>query len=127
MIKRIVHAFNVARAALHEHAKRVARSPEWPRVEKQALAAHPACEACGSTVRRQVHHCQPFHLHPELELDLSNLIVLCMGANECHLKIGHGDNFRAYNPAVRADAAEAMAHPDRFAELALKAKRARLT
>jgi hypothetical protein len=47
---------------------------------------------------------QPFHLKPELELDLKNLIVLCMGPNECHLLLGHGDNFKKYNPYIAADA-----------------------
>jgi hypothetical protein len=56
----------------------------------------------------QVHHVKPFHLLPELELDESNLISLCMGPNECHLFIGHGDSFRCYNPNVREDAEKFM-------------------
>jgi hypothetical protein len=49
-----------------------------------------------------VHHVLPFHLKPELELDPSNLITLCSSLDKnCHLDIGHGDNFRAYNASVR--------------------------
>ena len=44
-----------------------------------------------------------FKHDPALELDPKNLIVLCMGPNECHLLIGHGDNFKLYNPYVAAD------------------------
>ena len=43
-------------------------------------------------------------MHPELELDPNNLITLCMGENSCHLDIGHGGSFRAYNQDVLDDA-----------------------
>jgi 5-methylcytosine-specific restriction endonuclease McrA len=49
----------------------------------------------------QVHHKKPFHLHPELELDPANLVTLCMtSSNECHLRIGHSGDFKAYNAAL---------------------------
>jgi hypothetical protein len=48
----------------------------------------------------QVHHILPFHLNPQLELDPSNLITLCMGKLECHLIIGHGGDYKDYNPSV---------------------------
>jgi len=53
------------------------RSPKWHKVEKEHLAKEPACQWCGATVKVQVHHVKPFHLHPELELDPSNFITLC--------------------------------------------------
>lgn len=74
------------------------RSSKWPVVEREFLARTRACEACGSVTKLQVHHVLPFHLHPDRELDPSNLVALCMGRNACHLLIGHGDNFRAYTP-----------------------------
>jgi len=77
------------------------RSPHWPKVEKAHLAAHPACDACGAHMHLQVHHVSPFHLHPELELDDANLVTLCMDSNRCHLLIGHGDNWKQYNPNLR--------------------------
>lgn len=81
------------------------RSDAWPEVEKTHLRLYPTCAACASKVRLNVHHKKPFHLDPNLELDPRNLITLCMDpAAECHIKIGHGDNFRAYNPNVDRDA-----------------------
>lgn len=77
------------------------RSPKWPEVQRAFLVKHVSCEACNSTTRLQVHHKLPFHLRPELELDEGNLVVLCMGRNACHLLLGHGDDFRAYNPAIK--------------------------
>ena len=64
---------------------------------------HPTCAACGSNKRLQVHHIQPFHLYPELELEPTNLITLCMDISECHLLLGHGDNFRMFNPDILND------------------------
>jgi 5-methylcytosine-specific restriction endonuclease McrA len=104
MISLIKHTVNVVKAVVREHSKRLTRSSKWSGVRKAALINQPCCAACGSTSLLQVHHMQPFHLHPELELDQRNLIVLCMGKNECHLLLGHGDNFKKYNPYIAADA-----------------------
>lgn len=83
-----------------------ARSHEWPKVEKAYLAMHPVCELCGSKKRLNVHHKKPFHMHPELELDMTNLITLCesgvLGKN-CHLLFGHLGNFKSVNPEVVDD------------------------
>ena len=53
-----------------------------------------------------MHHVVPFNEKPELELDESNLMVLCMGDDECHLFIGHGGNYDFWNPQVRLDVEE---------------------
>ena len=103
------------------------RSSHWRIVRKEHLAQFPTCQACGAKWLLNVHHMRPFHLHPELELDLANLITLCM-VNECHLLIGHGDDFKAYNPDVAADAASVLAAADRKAAIkalapTVKAKR----
>lgn len=93
----------MARAAPHDHAP---RSGKWPRVRAAHLADHPACAACGSRKDPQVHHVQPYHLFPELELEPSNLITLCgPGGHNCHLAYGHSMDYHAYNPHVREDAA----------------------
>ena len=84
------------------------RSSKWPGVEHAHLKQFPTCAACGSAKHVQVHHMRPFHLHPELELDPNNLISLCMD-NDCHIYIGHGDDFKAYNPNVKEDAAKVFA------------------
>lgn len=56
-----------------------------------------------------VHHKVPFHIAPELELEESNLITLCMSEDRhCHLLIGHGDSFKAYVPDVEGFSKEAL-------------------
>jgi hypothetical protein len=83
-----------------------ARSPQWPAVRAQHLLKEPACILCGATTSLQVHHIRPFHIHPELELQDSNLATLCTGNNtiNCHVRFGHLDNFKdKWNPLIRED------------------------
>lgn len=100
------------------------RSSHWAAARKAHLALFPTCAACGATKRLNVHHVRPFHLHPDLELDPTNFITLCMTL-DCHLLVGHGNNFRAYNPDVRADAALVLASTDKAATLKEVAKTAK--
>lgn len=79
------------------------RSSHWPKVERDFKSKNPVCAACGSKKKLNVHHVKPFHLYPQLELDENNLITLCMDRNECHIKLGHGGDWKAYNPNVRKD------------------------
>jgi len=57
----------------------------------------------------EVHHILPFHIHPEKELDPSNLITLCEkkdnGVN-CHLLFGHLGSFKSLNAFVVKDSHE---------------------
>ena len=80
------------------------RSGKWQTLRKQVLAEETTCTACGGTEDLVVHHCVPFHMDREKELDKDNLIVLCE-KNNCHLLIGHLASFRSYNKHVRIDAA----------------------
>lgn len=83
-----------------------ARSNLWPAVRQQHLLLQPACAVCGKTASLEVHHIRPFHLHPELELDPTNLITLCeskKGGVNCHLFFGHLGNFKSFNVTVLAD------------------------
>ena len=103
------------------------RSPHWHKVEKDVLSKNPVCASCGTTDKLQVHHMRPFHLYPELELDESNLIVLCMEKeHECHLKLGHGDDWKAYNPNVKKDVATVHGNVKLLNETAELAKKDRL-
>jgi 5-methylcytosine-specific restriction protein A len=102
-----------------------ARSPKWPHVEKLHLKLEPVCAACGSSKKLNVHHKRPFRLFPQLELDLNNLITLCMD-KECHIKIGHGGNFKDYNPDVAEDAAKVLANQSLFEEVVADAEKKRL-
>lgn len=121
MFKAIKHGINLFRHTVRDIGVSAKRSDKWPTVEKHFREAHPTCAACGGKDRLNVHHCMPFHLDPAKELDPNNLITLCMGEKECHLHIGHGGSFKQYNPNVRKDAAEALAHPNKFNEIVKEA------
>jgi 5-methylcytosine-specific restriction endonuclease McrA len=114
MLKTIVHGMNLIRNRFRDVGVSAKRSDKWPTVEHHFRAEHSTCAACGGKHRLNVHHVMPFHLDPSKELDPTNLITLCMGEKECHLHIGHGGSFKQYNPNVRKDAAEALAHPKKF-------------
>lgn len=118
------HVFRVVHSVLRESFKK--RSPEWPKVRKAHLETHPACTACGKTKRVQVHHVDPYHLNPAKELDPTNLLSLCMGVKECHLRIGHGDDFKAYNPMVLRHAKTALEKPEHREAIEGEAKTIRL-
>jgi 5-methylcytosine-specific restriction protein A len=78
------------------------RSPKWRAVEKKAVQDHPFCAASGVTHDLQVHHKVPFHTHPELELEPTNLIVL---NRTYHLIVGHLGDWKSWNVDVERDAA----------------------
>ena len=106
MLNFLRHAYRVAQSVVREHQKARRRSPKWVEVRREHVQKFPFCAACGDRERLQVHHVEPYHLRPDLELDRSNLLTLCMGPSECHLRLGHGDDFDAYNPAIRRHARE---------------------
>lgn len=83
-----------------------ARSNQWPKVRKAHLARNPNCAVCGGNKVIEVHHKQPFHLNPELELEPTNLITLCEeGKNGivCHRAIGHLGSYQSININVDED------------------------
>jgi hypothetical protein len=92
-------------------APTIKRSPKWPTVRAAHIKKHGKCAACGSTKTLEVHHIEPFHLNPDLELDPKNLITLCESTSNgviCHLFIGHSGDYKAYNPEVLVDAKIAL-------------------
>lgn len=85
----------------------LSRSGHWPVIRKQHLEKNPTCAVCGGKDKLEVHHMRPFHLHPDLELELSNLITLCESEKNginCHLLMGHLGNFKSFNIHVVEDA-----------------------
>lgn len=101
----ITHLINVAQG---KHPMAATRSDHWPKVRLEHLEKEPVCAVCGGSEHLEVHHRLPFHLHPELELDPTNLITLCEaghGGINCHLAIGHLGNFHSFNADVIADSA----------------------
>jgi 5-methylcytosine-specific restriction endonuclease McrA len=76
-------------------------------VRRAHLAKHGECAVCGETREHllNVHHKKPFHLHPELELEPTNLITLCEEPHKnCHLWVGHLGHWRSWNEHVERDA-----------------------
>lgn len=85
------------------------RSSQWPTLRDAHIKANPFCIVCGKTKGLEAHHIRPFHLHPELELDPTNLVTLCTQNQtiNCHLRFGHWGNFMTkYNPTIKEDAAK---------------------
>ena len=90
----------------------VRRSAHWSAVRNRVVTEAGCCAGCGSTVKLEVHHIKPFHVAPELELEPSNLIVLCETPGmDCHLRLGHGGDWRRVNTNVRDSAALLRANP----------------
>jgi hypothetical protein len=82
------------------------RSRDWSAVRARHLQQHGVCAVCGTAKDLQVHHIKPFSRNPDLELEPSNLVTLCVsnywGFN-CHLLIGHGGSWRYENTNVLED------------------------
>lgn len=82
----------------------VPRSSQWSSIRRDFLILNNKCEVCGKKKSflkpLNVHHIQVFHLHPELELDPQNLIVLCP---EHHLLFGHLMDWKSWSESVRID------------------------
>lgn len=111
----------------HQRTQGKKRSPKWRKFCKGFLKGK-VCAACGKADGLQLHHIQPFHLFPERELDETNVIPLCSGPGDtdCHLMIGHGNNFKAYVPIVDALAERAKLHPEERPIILEKAKKLRV-
>jgi hypothetical protein len=97
----VVHWIRVKFSKLREKGKRKLYVG-WDKLRDEHLDKHDSCAACGGWTNLQVHHVRP----PLVTGALSprNLITLCMGFDECHLRIGHGGDWNCYNPHVKLHA-----------------------
>jgi len=89
-----------------KHPEGSKRSSHWSTTRKHHIEKHAECALCGGTKKLNVHHIKPFHVHPELELEPSNLITLCEDKGNgvyCHLFFGHLGNYKSINPNVVED------------------------
>ena len=106
----------LARAVKHALRDKIAktghRSGRWRKVRRDYIKDHNSCAACGGKKKLAVHHVKPFHLHPDLELDPTNFSTLCMKFG-CHIILGHGGDYKAYNPDVREDAQKVLESLDK--------------
>lgn len=83
-----------------------ARNPAWEKASKEFLIGK-VCIVCGGTRGMQTHHKYPFHLFPDREMDSKYWVPICTdgpGGMNCHRTVGHGGNFKNYNPHVESDA-----------------------
>lgn len=86
------------------------RSGKWPKVRYEHLRLFPRCIVCGTLEDPEVHHVNPYHLYPDEELDPENLVTMCgQNAYGHHLRVGHLDLWRDWNPNVREIAAAMLA------------------
>jgi hypothetical protein len=81
------------------------RSDKWPALERKMLEQQPFCSRCGGRTELCVHHCAPFHIEPSEELDVRNLLVVCIGPLHCHLQCHCGD-WSAFDVNCREHSAE---------------------
>jgi hypothetical protein len=116
------HVGRVIQSLVREHLEKPKRSHHWPAVRRKHLKESPVCLGCGSHRLLQVHHIVPFSDRPELELDDTNLITLCMSRYECHLFVGHGGDYQCFNPTVLEDCMTLLHHPERRREIELNAR-----
>jgi len=72
----------------------VKKYKSWRTLRNEVLRCYPECNMCGTDSDLEVHHIQPKHIKPHLALSWDNLIVLC---RDCHLHLGHCNNFKNYN------------------------------
>lgn len=81
------------------------RSPHWPKIRADHLKVESWCRGCGGAIDLEVHHVQPYHINPELELIDTNLITLCENYKvRCHLLKGHLGSWRRINPNILKEA-----------------------
>lgn len=87
------------------------RSAKWPGVRKEHLRLFPCCAACGGRDDLEVHHKEPYHLKPELELAKGNLLTLCESGpyGNCHLIIGHNGSWKDWNANAETTASHSLA------------------
>ena len=95
---------NVARSS-HWHAVEVAFLASWLETQKKK---HDGFEKTFEGFAWEVHHDIPFHLgvlldRGYIELDTRNLIVVPRAPIDIHLVVAHLDDFRSFNPNVRAE------------------------
>ncbi len=94
------HPASLEAPLYYEPALGLPRSPKWPEFRQTILKAQPWCSACGRTDAIEVHHIQPFHIQPQMELQTTNVIVLCEGdVMHCHYMLGHrGWSWKDFDP-----------------------------
>ena len=79
------------------------RDRRWRGVRAEHLKENSICAVCSTNEDLEVHHCVPFHIDKNQELNPDNLITLCQ-KNNCHLRFGHLYSFKSWNENIKEDA-----------------------
>ena len=79
------------------------RSNKWPALRDKLVKETGECLACGTKKELTCHHIIPFSKNKKLELEESNLVVLC---DTCHFVFGHLKSWKSYNANVIKDSRE---------------------
>lgn len=77
---------------LERHKDWSKRSKEWMQREE-----HQRCECCGQQ-SQVVHHVEPVHARPDLEMIEENWAAVC---HRCHFVVGHACDWRAWVSGFR--------------------------
>jgi hypothetical protein len=101
---------NYVQAKVHNAVAAEHRPSSVTEAQHKHLKAFPACAACGSVQECQAHHIDPYNENPAKGADPTNFITLCehLEGEHHHLKLGHGGDFKHYNPNVVADSKAIM-------------------
>lgn len=79
------------------------RSSSWGTFRRIHIKDY--CELCeqkkGILHPLELHHCKPFHLFPELEESLDNVITVC---RHCHIRYAHLGSYRSYDIDIKLEA-----------------------
>jgi hypothetical protein len=126
MIKTALNKINYVVSKFRTVIVRKKRSSKWDDLQKEFLKKEPVCQICGTDKKLQVHHKKPFHDFPELELEESNLVTLCMGERECHLRIAHGSSWRTYSPNIEKYIEILKKDISKFKKIAEESKKTRI-
>lgn len=78
----------------------VKRNPRFEREQREWVKGK-VCDWCGRPATT-AHHTKPVGIFPELEMVKELWQPVCNG--ECHLRLSHSGDFRAYNPHAFKDA-----------------------
>ena len=93
----------IKRLLIEDRTFGAARSSQWSRVRGENIKSF--CELCekkgGLLKPLELHHVEPFHLKPELELSPTNFITVC---RHCHLYFAHLGNFKSFNIDIKKEA-----------------------
>lgn len=69
----------------------------WRKTRREFIRLQPVCQLCGRDDHLAVHHALPWAVAEHLRYDQHNLVTLC---TSCHLRFGHLNNWRDYNPLI---------------------------